>query len=161
ILLDATTSFGTRLWSPFSSDRVAWDLLFIIDFAFTAIVLVPQVAAWVFRDNEKARRRGWWMWALFNVGAFAGWALARALGFPFHLWILGIVAAVFALVFLVPLAGGAGFAISQERWCQAGTVAALVYIAMCFAAHQVALGRVNTFATKNHLDIVHIGAIPS
>ena len=37
ILLDGTTSFGTRMWSPISQKRVAWDLLFIIDFVFTAV----------------------------------------------------------------------------------------------------------------------------
>src|ERR1700722_4488579 len=29
ILLDGATSFGTRMWSPVSQKRVAWDLLFI------------------------------------------------------------------------------------------------------------------------------------
>ena len=32
IILDGMTSFGTRMWFPLSSRRVAWDLLFIIDF---------------------------------------------------------------------------------------------------------------------------------
>ena len=45
ILFDSATSYGTRIWNPFSTDRVAWDFVFIIDFVFTAIVLLPQVAA--------------------------------------------------------------------------------------------------------------------
>src|SRR5580693_1559048 len=40
ILLDGMTSFGTRMWTPISQKRVAWDLLFIIDFSFTAIILL-------------------------------------------------------------------------------------------------------------------------
>src|SRR5690348_12517861 len=42
ILLDGMTSFGTRMLTPFSQRRVAWDWLFIIDFAFTSIILLPQ-----------------------------------------------------------------------------------------------------------------------
>ncbi|HEY6905759.1 MAG TPA: metal-dependent hydrolase, partial [Candidatus Acidoferrales bacterium] len=34
IVLDGMTSFGTRMWYPISSERVAWDLLFIIDLTF-------------------------------------------------------------------------------------------------------------------------------
>ena len=34
IVLDGMTSFGTRMWTPFSQERVSWDLLFIIDFTF-------------------------------------------------------------------------------------------------------------------------------
>ena len=39
ILLDVMTSFGTRMWFPLSSRRFAWDLLFIVDFSFTTIML--------------------------------------------------------------------------------------------------------------------------
>ncbi|MGA8266194.1 MAG: metal-dependent hydrolase [Candidatus Acidiferrales bacterium] len=161
ILLDATTSFGTRLLNPFSSDRVAWDLIFIVDLVFTAILLVPQVAAWIFRDREKARQRAWLMWIVFNIAAFGGWALATRLGFSFHLWILGVVAAALAAVFLLPLAGGRGFAISQTAWCLAGTIAMLAYIAVCGVAHHAALARVETFVAENHIDAVRIGAMPT
>ena len=161
ILLDATTSFGTRLWNPFSSDRVAWDLIFIVDFSFTAILLVPQVAAWIFRDREKARPRAWLMWIAFNIAAFGGWALATVLGFSFHLWILAVVAAALAAVFLLPLVSGRGFAISETAWCLAGTIAMFAYIAACGVAHHSALARVNAFVAENHINAVRIGAIPS
>src|ERR1700730_5642031 len=36
IFLDGTTSFGTRMWAPLSEKRVAWDLMFIIDFALSS-----------------------------------------------------------------------------------------------------------------------------
>jgi membrane-bound metal-dependent hydrolase YbcI (DUF457 family) len=161
ILLDATTSFGTRIWNPFSSDRVAWDLVFIVDFSFTAIVLVPQVAARVFSDRDRARRRGWFAWIAFTIAAIACWAFAGAMRFPFHAWILAIVAAVFAGVFIFPLAGGRGFAISETAWCLTGTFLALAYIAACGVAHHTALDRVEAFAAENHLAVVRLGAIPS
>jgi inner membrane protein len=37
-LLDACTSYGTHLFLPFSAERVSWDLIAIIDPAFTAIL---------------------------------------------------------------------------------------------------------------------------
>ena len=52
ILLDGMTSFGTRMWFPISSARVAWDVLFIIDFTFTAIILLPQVTAWIYSGGD-------------------------------------------------------------------------------------------------------------
>ena len=45
ILLDLVTSFGTMIWSPLQWSRPAWDLIFIVDFTFTAILLVPQFLA--------------------------------------------------------------------------------------------------------------------
>src|SRR6184192_1317132 len=53
ILLDLATSFGTMIWSPIQWSRPAWDLLFIVDFTFTAILLVPQLLAWVYSRPEK------------------------------------------------------------------------------------------------------------
>jgi len=161
ILLDATTSFGTRLWNPFSSDRVAWDLVFILDLSFTAIALVPQIAAWIYRNRENAQRRAWLMWIVFNFAAFGGWMLAKSLNFPFHLWILAVVAGALAAIFLLPLARGVGFTISETTWCLAGTAAMLAYIAVCGAAHHAALARVKTFVGESHIDAVRIGAIPS
>src|SRR6202035_3786630 len=84
IFLDGMTSFGTRMWTPISQQRVAWDLLFIIDFVFTAIVLLPQIAAWIYSDRANNRARATWMWILFIMGAVLAWIAARAAGFPFH-----------------------------------------------------------------------------
>src|SRR5438034_1219903 len=53
ILLDLVTSFGTMIWSPLKWSRPAWDLLFIVDFTFTAILLVPQLLAWVYSEPAK------------------------------------------------------------------------------------------------------------
>ena len=39
-LLDACTSYGTRLWWPFSDERVAWNIISIIDPVFTGGILL-------------------------------------------------------------------------------------------------------------------------
>jgi len=161
ILFDAATSYGTRLWNPFSADRVAWDFVFIIDFVFTSIVLVPQVAAYVFRDQDNAPVRAGSMWLLFNVSAVGVWWVTRWFGFPSHVWILLVVAAALAAIFFLPFAGDRGFRISRARWCQAGVYVLVAYIAACGVAHHFALERVRAYAERNHLDVIRLAAIPS
>ncbi len=58
IFTDLATSWGTMVFHPFSRDRLAWDLLFIIDFTFTAILLLPHLVAWTYRDPRRALLRG-------------------------------------------------------------------------------------------------------
>lgn len=40
IALDLITSYGTQIFQPFSDARVSFDLLFVIDFAFTGIIVM-------------------------------------------------------------------------------------------------------------------------
>src|SRR4029077_14788465 len=56
ILLDLATTFGTMIWSPLNWSRPACDLIFIVDFTFSAILLVPQLLAWVYAHPEKVKR---------------------------------------------------------------------------------------------------------
>src|SRR5215831_18715452 len=70
ILLDGMTSFGTRMWYAVSSKRVAWDWLFIVDFSFTAILLIPQIIPWIYsarpeRAQGGAKARALRMWLIF------------------------------------------------------------------------------------------------
>src|SRR5437899_11076453 len=65
ILLDLVTSFGTMIWSPLKWSRPAWDLLFIVDFTFTAILLVPQLLAWVYSEPAKMWSRALGTWLVF------------------------------------------------------------------------------------------------
>lgn len=58
-LLDAFTSYGTLLFWPFSSDRIAWDLISVIDPLFTVPLIVLVVVG--------ARRRCS-LFALLGVG---------------------------------------------------------------------------------------------
>ncbi len=160
IILDGMTSFGTRIWSPISSERVAWDLLFIIDFTFTGLVLLPQVAAWVFRRPEKSRERALAMWIVFSLAAFGVWWLAGSAGYPFHIWIAGLASALIAALLFLPAAGQWGFRISRADWCRAGSFVMLAYLFGCAAAHHAAFNRVKEFAAANHIPIVRMAAIP-
>ncbi|HXO06327.1 MAG TPA: metal-dependent hydrolase [Candidatus Sulfotelmatobacter sp.] len=160
ILLDGMTSFGTRMWTPISQQRVAWDLLFIIDFSFTAIILLPQIAAWIYSDRAKSGARAVWMWLIFTLGAVAAWAAAGAAGFPFHLRIVALASGVIAALFFAPAFDDLGFRITRGAWCQAGTLAMVAYLFACSFAHHTALQRVKTFASINHISIDRIGALP-
>lgn len=62
IFLDLVTSFGTMIWSPLQWSRPAWDLIFIIDFTFTALLLCPQILAWVYRQAEGLKNRAIITW---------------------------------------------------------------------------------------------------
>jgi hypothetical protein len=154
------TSFGTRMWTPISQQRVAWDLLFIIDFSFTAIILLPQIAAWIYRDRAKSRVRAIWMWALFTLGAIASWTAAGAAGFPFHLWIVALASGIIAALFFLPAVDDWGFRVTRAAWCQAGTYAMVAYLFFCGFAHHAAMQRVKSFASANNISIDRIGALP-
>jgi len=53
ILLDLVTSFGTMALSPLSSQRLAWDIIFIIDPYFTAILLIPFLLTYLFKKYNR------------------------------------------------------------------------------------------------------------
>jgi membrane-bound metal-dependent hydrolase YbcI (DUF457 family) len=160
IILDAMTSFGTRIWDPVSQQRVAWDLLFIIDCCFTSIALLPQVVAWIYADSAKTGVRAISMWALFTVAGFVVWRIAGATGFPFHLWIAFFSSVVIAALFFLPAIRGAGFRITTARWCQVGAFVMLAYLFACSVAHHQALLRVKSFASANNIPIDRVAALP-
>ncbi len=160
IVLDGMTSFGTRMWTPISQQRVAWDLLFIIDFSFTAIILLPQITAWIYSNQAKCRTRAVWMWVLFTLGAMGAWTAAGAAGFPFPLWIVALASAIIAVLFFLPAQGGWGFGVRRSLWCQAGTYAMIAYLFACSVAHHAAMQRVKDFASANKITIDRIGALP-
>ena len=160
ILLDGMTSFGTRMWFPISQQRVAWDILFIIDFTFTSFVLLPQIAAWIFKEREEATRRAVAMFLVFSVGAFVVWKLADAVGFPFHRWITGVALLILAVLFFAPLYRGAGFGITTAEWCRAGTGLTLVYLFFCTLAHHTAFARARAFAVSHNIPVERIAALP-
>src|SRR3989304_10242379 len=43
IFLDLITSYGTQIFFPFSNKRYSLDVVFIIDFYFSAILLIPLI----------------------------------------------------------------------------------------------------------------------
>jgi len=160
IVLDGMTSFGTRMWSPVSQRRVAWDFLFIIDFSLTSLVLLPQVAAWIYRDRERSRRRAWLMWLVFSAAAVIVSYLARAAGFPFRMWIVLAASAIFAVLVFLPSAGGRGFRIARSAWCRAGVCGTVAYLVACGLAHHAAIQRVQNFAAENHIAVDRLAALP-
>ncbi len=168
IILDGMTSFGTRMWYPLSNRRVAWDMLFIIDLTFMAILLLPQMLAWIYSDTRpdaahdpsKSRRRAWGIWIWFTVGALAAWLLTKAASYPFRLWVAALTSVILAGVIFLPATKGWGFRVTRARWCQAGTVAALVYLFGCALAHHTALLRAKAFADRSHIEILRMGALP-
>ncbi len=160
IVLDLITSFGTMIWSPLSNLRAAWDLTFIIDFTFTAIVLLPQVAAWAYRKREGNFTRRVLAWTLFCVSAAGAERLARAVGVPFSPWVVVVVALLLAAVFFLAARHDWGFHVSRAAWCRAGLAVLVVYLGLSFAAHRVALARVQDFATSRGLQVENLGALP-
>jgi len=160
IVLDGMTSFGTRMWYPLSNERVAWDLLFIIDFTFTSFVLVPQVIAWIYSDLAKSRRRAVRMWIAFTLGSLVVWLLTRAAGYPFHLWVAALASVVLAVLFFAPARNGWGFGVPRAAWCQAGTVATVAYLLVSSIAHHAAMLRVRAFADQHQIVVNRMGALP-
>ena len=160
IFLDGMTSFGTRMWYPLSNQRVAWDLLFIVDLSFTSLVLLPQIAAWICSDQARSRKRAVRMWLICSFVTLVWWALARAAGYPFHLWIVGAAAIGLAVLFFWPAKSGWGFRVTRAEWCQAGTVATIAYLFACALAHHAAMLKVRAFADQNHLVVDRMGALP-
>jgi len=167
ILLDGMTSFGTRMWFPISSKRVAWDLLFIIDFSFTAVILLPQVIAWIYpagpeseRDLAKSRARAIKMWVIFTASTFVVWLLTGAAGYPFRLWVAGLVSALLAVVIFGPAIGGWGFRVTRAGWCQGGVCLMVAYIFCSALAHHAAILRAKALADQNHIVVDRMGALP-
>jgi len=160
ILLDLVTSFGTMIWSPLSRVRPAWDIVFIVDFIMSAILLLPQFAAWVHRDPARSVRRASRMWALFTVGALGVLWFTATEGYPFSTWVVPVASAIFAAIFFLPLAGNRGSKISRSGWARYGLLAAAAYLLLCTFAHHVALTRLRNFAAAQKIDAINVAALP-
>ena len=160
ILLDLVTSFGTMVWSPLEWSRPAWDLIFIVDFTLTAILLVPQLLAWVYSHPEKMKGRAIGMWLIFLPAPLVIARIGEIVGAPISgETVLGAVI-LFAALFLLPALRGWGLKIRHDKWNRAGLAAALTYVALTLFAHRVALERIQKFAELDHLQVASIGALP-
>src|SRR2546430_17518444 len=87
ILLDLVTSFGTMIWSPLQWSRPAWDIIFIVDFTLTGILLAPQVLAWVYAKKEGLQIRAISSWFVFSVASIGVYEIARIVEAPFAIGI--------------------------------------------------------------------------
>lgn len=160
ILLDLVTTFGTMIWSPLEWSRPAWDLLFIVDFSFTGILLVPQLLEWVNRDREHAKRRALLLWVIFVPCPFLIAAIARIVGAPISDGATLSASLVFSLLFLFPAFRGWGARVKSITWSRAGFAAACVYLGLTVFAHYAALERVRNFVALERIDAEVIGALP-
>lgn len=160
ILLDLVTSFGTMIWSPLQWSRPAWDLIFIVDFTLTAMLLVPQLLAWVYAHPEKFRRRAVGMWLVFLPAPFLIAEIGQVVGAPISDRTVLSAMGIFAAVFLLPALRGWGSKIAHDKWNRAGFAAACLYVALAAYAHHFALARIQKFAELDHLQVDSIGALP-
>src|SRR5260370_4612258 len=160
ILLDLVTSFGTMIWSPLEWSRPAWDLIFIVDFTLTAILLVPQLVAWVYAHPEKVQRRAVGMWLVFLPAPLLIARIAEMACAPISNRVGLSAMLIFASLFLLPTLLRSVVTIRHDNWNRAGFAVALIYVASTIHAHHVALLRIQKFAELDRLQIESIGALP-
>ncbi len=160
ILLDLVTSFGTMIWSPLRWSRPAWDLIFIIDFTLTAILLVPQLLAWAYAQPEKVKRRALGMWLVFMPAPFLIARMGEIAGAPISGRTVLDVLIVLAALFFLPALLRWGVKIRHDNWNRAGLAAAAIYVACTFYAHRVAFSRIQKFAELYSVQVESIGALP-
>jgi membrane-bound metal-dependent hydrolase YbcI (DUF457 family) len=186
ILLDLVTSFGTMIWSPLGWTRPAWDLIFIVDFTFTGILLAPQILAWVHERPEKSRRRTLVSLAIFILAVFAVQAIGNAVGAPISAATVFLFDVILASLFLFPLQskkkippptkrkppqtqvaevpdgedGKPSKLFSPLPWNRVGLACACMYIMFAIVAHRAALERINNFAVQQKLEVQTLGALP-
>jgi membrane-bound metal-dependent hydrolase YbcI (DUF457 family) len=160
ILLDLVTSFGTMVWSPLQWTRPAWDLIFIVDFTLSAILLVPQILAWVYSKREGLPGRALGSWIVSVIAALGVAAIARSVNAAISLGAILVIIVILAAVFLLPAIRGRGLQVRRATWNAAGFTAALAYVALAVFNHHAALVRVQEFAVAEHLEVQAIGALP-
>ena len=160
IFLDLVTSFGTMVWSPLKWSRPAWDILFIIDFTFSAILLLPQILAWVYAKNDGLQRRAFGSWFVFCLGALAAASLGKSARAPYSVEAMIAALVVLTAVFLLPAVRSWGVRLRYATWNGVGFLAALAYIGVAAYLHHDALVRVDQFAAQLHLDARSLGALP-
>jgi membrane-bound metal-dependent hydrolase YbcI (DUF457 family) len=160
ILLDLVTSFGTMIWSPVKWSRPAWDLIFIIDFTLTAILLVPQTAGWVYAKEKGLLWRALGSWIVFAAGAVGVAAIGLSVGAPISIRAIFNAMVLLAAVFLLPGVRQWGLQVRLASWNLAGLLIALGYIGAAVYAHHAALQRVDKFSSSLRLDVQSQGALP-
>lgn len=160
IFLDLVTTFGTMIWSPLEWSRPAWDTLFIVDFTFTAILLIPQLLAWTYEDPKHIRWRAILMWVVFTPAPYLISRIAQVVGAPISNTAILAATVLFAALFLFPAAQGWGLRIPYPAWNRAGLTLALAYLLAATTAHRAAFERVKQFAAHENIQVQAIGALP-
>ncbi len=161
LFTDLATSWGTQVFYPFSRERVVWDWMFIIDFIFTAILLLPLVLAWIYRDRGLAWKRGAASWAALVAftALMIAWA-APFFGLGFQWGLFALLSAALAALFLLPALGGWGFRTRAATLARAGVAALVVYYAVCAGAHHLAARRVEAYFVPGQERVKAVAAMP-
>ena len=160
ILLDLITSFGTMIWSPLKWSRPAWDLIFILDFTFTALLFCPQILAWVYRQAEGLKNRAIITWSVLSLLSLGVAAFLKNVGAPISAQTAIVIIMLLAAFILLPATRGKGLRVRYASWNRAGLAAAVIYIVVAVYAHRVALRRVQEFTSLFHLQVESLGALP-
>jgi membrane-bound metal-dependent hydrolase YbcI (DUF457 family) len=160
VFLDLVTSFGTMVWSPLEWSRPAWDLLVIIDFTFTAILLIPQMLAWAYSDPERARWRATLLWVIFTPAPLLVSKLAESVGTPMSGTTVLVATVLMAALFLLPAVRGRGLRVPCAAWSRVGLLLAAAYVTGAAFAHHAAFARVKQFAAQQKIEVLAIGALP-
>jgi membrane-bound metal-dependent hydrolase YbcI (DUF457 family) len=160
IFLDLVTTFGTMIWSPLQWSRPAWDIIFIVDFTLTALLLLPQMLAWAYQDHERHRNRVLVIWLLWLPVPLLIALIGRVVGAPIEARFIVAAILLLSAAFLIPAMLGWGVRVRYVTWNRAGLLAASCYLLAAFYAHHVALERVKEFAALENLEVMSIGALP-
>ena len=160
ILLDLVTTFGTMIWSPLAWSRPAWDILFIVDFTFAGILLIPQLLAWTCEDPGHLRRRALLLWLIFTPAPFLISRIAAFVGAPTSDTSIVVATLLIAVLFLLPALRGWGLRVPYVAWNRAGLALAIAYLCAAAFAHHQALLRVQQFAASENLETQSIAALP-
>jgi len=160
IFLDLVTTFGTMIWSPLSWSRPAWDILFIIDFTFAGLLLIPQMLAWANSNLERARIRSLLLWLIFVPTPFLVAGIAKNVGTPISEAATLIAVLILTLLFLLPAYRGFGAKLGVAGWNRVGFAASCVYLLLAVFAHHEALQRMHAFAALENIQAEAIGALP-
>ena len=160
IVLDLVNSFGTMIWSPLKWTRPAWDLIFVIDFTLSAILLLPQILAWVYSRPEGLQKRALWSWLVSCAGVIGIAFVGQAVKAPFSPDGIITTVVVLTALFLLPALRGWGLRVRLASWNRVGLAGAIAYVALAVYFHAVALQRVDEFASRLHLEVQSRGAMP-
>jgi membrane-bound metal-dependent hydrolase YbcI (DUF457 family) len=159
IFLDLVTTFGTMIWSPLGWSRPAWDLIFIVDFTFSGLLLFPQFLAWVYASKEKWKPRAMGLWLVSELALLVVAAIAQIVGAPISAQNIVLASLLLTILVFLPARGLWGLRASLAAWNRAGLFAACVYLSFAAYAHHAALSRVRSLAAFLKLDVQSIGLI--
>jgi membrane-bound metal-dependent hydrolase YbcI (DUF457 family) len=160
IFLDLVTDFGTMIWSPLKWTRPAWDLIFIIDFTLTAILLIPQILAWIYAKREGLRPRALSCWIISVAITIVVVAIAQIVGAPISLRYIFVTVVLLAAIFLLPSLRNFGLGLKRSTWNLAGLIVAVAYIGAAYFVHNAAFVRLQKFADAQHIQARAMAVFP-